>query len=247
MTILQQHLSWTLSLNLASPNTNLNPLSANSRRTTISAAASSLSQSQSQSQTAGSQSQPPTSSSGTSLWESVKKRLSKEEKGRGSILKTKPFDPPENWVNLQGLRAALKTDVPKAFLKAYEGIIQQGEVCDKIISQVDNSGNMSNSGDNYRVVWQPEGRSWKGSGKQGSWESGTFKIDKKDHGALLLRLDQGHELVSRLSIDGKTILVVFAGVNPLDGGETGYRFSFRLYPINQQIGLPSAQTYPVYT
>jgi hypothetical protein len=132
-------------------------------------------------------------------------------------------------------------------LEAYERIIQQQEVCNKIISQVDPSGNVSNSGDNYRVAWQPEGRSWKGSVKQGSWESGTIKIDKKDHEALLMRLGKGQELVSRLSIDGKTILVVFAGVNPLDGGEKGYRVSFRLYPINQQIGLPSAQTYPVYT
>jgi hypothetical protein len=249
MTILQQHLSWTLSLNMASPNTNLNPLSANSRRTTISAAASSLSQSQSQSQTAGSQSQPPTSFSGSSLWESVKKRLSKEDKGRGSVLKTKPFDPHERWVEHKGAGTSFSTDVLEAFLKAHERIIQQEEVCNRIISQADTSGNVLNSGDKYQVAWQSEGRSWKGSVKQGAWESGTFKIDQKDHGALLSRLGQGHELASRLSIDGKTILVVFAGVNPisLDGEETGYRFSFRLYPIDQQVGLPSAHTYSVYT
>ena len=234
---------------MASLNTNLNPLSVNSRRTTISAEASFLSQPQSQSQTTGSQSQAPTSSSRASLWGSVKKHLSKEDKDKGSVLKTKHFDPHEKWVNLQGAGSALQTDVPQAFLKAYERIIQQEEVCNKVISDVDTSGNVSNSGDNYQVAWRPQGRSWQGSVKQGSWESGTFEIDKKDHEALIERLGKGQELASRLSIDGKTILVVFAGVNSdsLDGGKTGYRFSFRLYPINQQIGLPGAQMYPVYT
>jgi hypothetical protein len=234
-------------LNMASPNTYLDPLSVNSQQPTISAAASS--QSQFQSRTADSQSQPSAGSSRTSLWGSikVKKYLSKKDKDKGSVLKTKHFDSHERWVELKGAGTSFSTDVPEAFLKAYERIIQQEEVCSKIISQVDISGNVSNSGDNYRLAWQPEGRSWKGSVKQGSWESDTFKIDKKDHGALTERLGKGQELASRLSVDGKIILVVFAGVNPLDGEETGYRFSFRLYPITRQNGLPSAQTYPVYT
>jgi hypothetical protein len=148
-----------------------------------------------------------------------------------------------------GAARSLPTNVPKPFLEAYERIIQQEEVRNKIISDVDTSGNVLSGGDNYQVAWQPNGRYWNGSIKQGSWERDTFKIDKKDHEALIGRLGKGQELASRLSIDGKTILVVFAGVNPdsLDGGETGYRFSFRLYPIDQQIGLPGAQTYPVYT
>ncbi|KAH8090261.1 hypothetical protein HD553DRAFT_337947 [Filobasidium floriforme] len=224
---------------MASPNTNFNPSSINSQQTTIGTGASS----QSQSQTAGSQSQPPTTgdSSKTSIWRSVKNRLSKGSKEEGSVLKTEPFAPAERWVSLQAAGAALKTDVPKAFLQAFERIIQQEEVCDKIISDVDTSGNVLSGGDNYQVTWGPRGRSLQGSIKQGSWESGTFEISNTDHKALEERLDKALDLASRLSVNGKTILVVFAGVNPLDGGETGYRFSFRLYPIDQQIGEPSAQ------
>ncbi|KAG7529198.1 hypothetical protein FFLO_05752 [Filobasidium floriforme] len=39
------------------------------------------------------------------------------------------------------------------------------------------------------------------------------------------------------------VIVVIAPVGSfsLESGETGYRFSFRLYPIDQQIGGPSAQ------
>lgn len=200
--------------------------------------------SQVQSQTFGSQSSPPTTepSAKTSRWSFKNVRLGSKR----SVLKASPFDEDrQRWVDLEREHLSRRTNIPPDFLKAFNRIIQQREVCDKIISDAkisnqrtsEHSWNYSIGGGAYSYfASQAKDGSWSGSLSQGEGDDVSTKVKKADRTVFEGSLGLAEELACQLAIDGQVLSVVlFSPVNkePVHAGTFAYSFCFRLLPISE--------------
>lgn len=200
--------------------------------------------SQSQSQTFGIQSSPPTTeSSAKTPWWSIKNVYRESQR---SVLKASPFDEDQQpTVNLKREHLSIRTNISPDFLKAFNRIIQQREVCDKIIADAKTfdqrapkqSWNYSIGGGAYSYfASQAKDGSWTGSLSQGGVDDVSIKVKKADREAFEGSLGLADEFACQLAIDDQVLWVVlFAPVtkDTVHAGTFAYSFSFRLLPVSE--------------
>lgn len=135
---------------------------------------------------------------------------------------------------------SIRTNISPDFLKAFNRIIQQREVCDKIIADAKTfdqrapkqSWNYSIGGGAYSYfASQAKDGSWTGSLSQGGVDDVSIKVKKADREAFEGSLGLADEFACQLAIDDQVLWVVlFAPVtkDTVHAGTFAYSFSFRL-------------------